>query len=52
MPESKSVEFKKIYNFALRVSFKGVRFLKPFQNPTNYQILNKTYLKFTFQKKP
>jgi hypothetical protein len=30
MPKSKSVEFKKIYNFALRVSFKRVRVLKLF----------------------
>jgi hypothetical protein len=52
MPKRKSVEFKEIYNFALRVSFKRVRVLKLFQNPTNYQISHKTYLKFTFQLKP
>jgi hypothetical protein len=28
MPKSKSVEFEKIYNFALRVNFKRVRILK------------------------
>jgi hypothetical protein len=43
MPKSKNVEFKKNYNFALRVSFKRVRVLKLFQNPTNYQISHKTY---------
>jgi hypothetical protein len=52
MPKSKSVDFKKNYNFALRVSFKRVRVLELFQNPTNYPISNKTYLKFTFQLKP
>jgi hypothetical protein len=52
MPEIKSVGFKKNYNFALRISFKGVRVLKLFQNPTNYAISNKTYLNFTFQMKP
>jgi hypothetical protein len=52
MPKSKSVEFKKNYNFALRVSFKRVRVLKLSQNLTNYQISHKTYLKFTFQLKP
>jgi hypothetical protein len=52
MPKSKSVEFKKIYNFALRVSFKRVRVLKLIQNLTNYQISHKTYLKFTFELKP
>jgi hypothetical protein len=52
MPKSKSVEFKKIYNFAFRVSFKRIRVLKLFQNLTNYQISHKTYLKLTFQLKP
>jgi hypothetical protein len=52
MPEIKSVELKKNYNFALRVSLKEVKVLKLFQNPTNYAISNKTYLNFTFQLKP
>jgi hypothetical protein len=52
MPKIKSVGLKKNYNFALRISFKGVRVLKLFQNPTNYAISNKTYLNFTFQMKP
>jgi hypothetical protein len=52
MPKIKSVGIKENYNFALRISFKGVRVLKLFQNPTNYAISNKTYLKFTFQMKP
>jgi hypothetical protein len=52
MPKSKSVEFKKVHNFALRVSFKRVRVLKLIRNPINYQISHKTYLKFTFQLKP
>jgi hypothetical protein len=52
MPKSKSLEFKKKYNFALRVSSKRVRVLKLFQNLINYQISHKTYLKFTFQMKP
>jgi hypothetical protein len=49
MPKIKSVGLEKDYNFALRISFKGVRVLKLFQNPTNYAISNKTYLNFTFQ---
>jgi hypothetical protein len=52
MPKIKSVELKKNYNFVLRVSLKGVEVLKLLQNLTNYAILNKTYLNFTFQMKP
>jgi hypothetical protein len=52
MPNTKSLEFKKNYNFSLRVSLKGVKVLKLFQNPTNYAISKKTYLNFTFQMKP
>jgi hypothetical protein len=52
MPKIKSVGLKKNYNFALRISFKGVRVLKLFQNLTNYAISNKTYLNFPFQMKP
>jgi hypothetical protein len=52
MAKIKSVGLEKNYNFALRISFKGVRVLELFQNPTNYAISNKTYLTFTFQMKP
>jgi hypothetical protein len=52
MPKIKSVGLKRNYNFALRISFKGVRVLKLFQNPTNFAISNKTYLNFTCQMKP
>jgi len=48
----KNVEFKELYNFSLRVNFKRVQILKIFQNPSIFTFLNKTNLKFTFQKEP
>jgi hypothetical protein len=52
MLKIKNVGPKKNYNFASRISFKGVRVLKLFQNPKKYAISNKTYLNSTFQMRP